>query len=547
MASGFVAFFERQFSTPKAVPTAEDISTQLEADTAVQNQSLVPPSPDSMTDVPTLTTAAPSSTAHEPLQPMKQPQKAPRRSSGSSLLPFFLPLAAVALSRHGAENVGDVQSMHSALSGDASSSSRRRSNSKHQHSPSLNFDDLRFSDPFVDADAILAQATQNQSSSKDDGNAADGSDDRKGSKRDESQFLVDYALFDVLGESDPLVINFFSHTVAAVDSQSTVSSPSAVTDCTGGVYVLGNNDAVFKPRDEEATGLKSKSDQPLHVGDTNPLRQGFRIGDGAIREVAAYHLDRAARHFARVPPTTLASVRSDVMRPNSKQQRFEGSIQKYVTNTGSSEDFGSSCFDLEHIQAIALLDVRLFNTDRHGGNMLVQDCNSSSSGKRGLVPIDHGLCLPAFQHLGEFEVEWLYWREAREPLTPSARAHVADLDAYRDAAILRGLGIHEQSILTMQLMTKFLRFAVLELNWSLHDIGVFLTRSHLSPIPPEGVDNEETTSDFQKLLERAAAASADQSLPGFLRGDDSVPFSMLRASRLLEAAETQWTKELSAK
>lgn len=39
-----------------------------------------------------------------------------------------------------------------------------------------------------------------------------------------------------------------------------------------------------------------------------------------------------------------------------------------------------------------LLDIRLFNADRHVGNILVSDSYE-------LVPIDHGFCLPSFDSL----------------------------------------------------------------------------------------------------------------------------------------------------
>jgi len=197
---------------------------------------------------------------------------------------------------------------------------------------------------------------------------------------------------------------------------------------------------------------------------------------------------------------------------------------------------------LNTMQAIALLDIRLFNTDRHGGNLLVSK-RKGTNGKKPLIPIDHGLCLPDFHHLGELNIEWLYWRQAELPLGDEARKHVSSLDVDRDTKILRSLGLREQSILTMQLMTRFLKFAVLSLNWSLRAIGKFLSRSLL---PVRGGDGP-SLSDFEHLLNRAVATASDRSLPGFLRGDGSVSFTKSRAKSFLEAAEQQWLKELSPK
>ena len=429
--------------------------------------------------------------------------------------------------------------------------------------------------------------------SSDGGDDSDSQQTNAAAAAAEAAFLDSYLLFDLLGDRDHRVVNMFSSAVATLETtmkererqrrtagaartRARASSvTSKITACTGGVYVLGNNDAIFKPRCEEAAaaGVGVGDGNGVGdgvIGDANPLRRGFKLGDGAIREVAAYQLDRAAGHFAGVPPTTLISVRSDVIKQDptaaagpavdGEREHLEGSLQKYVANIGSSEDYGSSSFQLQQLQAVALLDIRLFNTDRHGGNMLVAVDDAPHAPHAGarrsnvLVPIDHGLCLPDFQHLGEFEASWLFWREAREELTPASRAHVAALDADRDAATLRGLNVREPAILTMRLMTHFLKFAVLELNWTLHAIGVFLTQSHLTATPPTTPSaptaaaaqsgENEFASDFQALLVKAAAGAADASLVGFLSGDEAVAFSEERARNLLEAAQSVWQREL---
>ena len=65
---------------------------------------------------------------------------------------------------------------------------------------------------------------------------------------------------------------------------------------------------------------------------------------------------------------------------------------------------------------IGILDIRLFNTDRHAGNLLVRMSKSSRStssafgwleNQYSLVPIDHGFCLP--EALEPPYLEWLHW------------------------------------------------------------------------------------------------------------------------------------------
>ena len=448
-----------------------------------------------------------------------------RRPSASKSLHLFYAAAAV-IATGGVENnqVVDLQSFVSSdypqtHEQDPASASRPRRDSKHQHTPSFNFDDETGFNDSMDAPFSLDPE----------------------SEFSQNLDLDSYILFNELEETDPRVVNMFSNTVAALSTAAMTGTTPAVgkvDQCTGGVYILGNNESIFKPQCEEAIEQAS-----LKLGDPSPLRNGFVIGDGAIREVAAYHLDRNAGHFANVPATTLISVRSDVVRSTSSD-RARGSLQEYCENIGSSEDFGSGKFLLQDIQAIAILDIRLFNTDRHGGNMLVSDSSITSEHLR-LTPIDHGLCLPDFYHLEEFEAEWLFWRQAHEPLTEASKAHVAAIDIEKDAATLSSLGMRGQSVLTMQLMTAFLKYAVLELNWTLRQIGVFLTRSHLQCMAPQSDAGDVPTTKFKELLQRAVAASEDPSLVGFLRGDGSVAFSDARAQALVAAAQKQWRQELT--
>ena len=118
------------------------------------------------------------------------------------------------------------------------------------------------------------------------------------------------------------------------------------------------------------------------------------------REVAAFILDEG---FSGVPPTALAKVRHRFLRnenpsdlyPHSKaafessekdEDGIEGSgtgvsnfyggyklssVQSYVRHEGCAEDMGSCMFNEDDILRIAVLDIRLCNLDRHGGNILV--------------------------------------------------------------------------------------------------------------------------------------------------------------------------------
>ncbi len=193
------------------------------------------------------------------------------------------------------------------------------------------------------------------------------------------------------------------------------------------------------------------------------LKPTVRVGEAAIREVAAYLLDHD--HFAQVPHTVLvkfthpifhiqtskessprpsdtASVNNvetqsaaslDSALSSSTQQLILagraslegsrissklGSLQEFVAHDCDTSEIGPSLFSLQDVHRIAILDIRLFNTDRHAGNILVQRPTGQGRAKLSalarlnqpqcrLLPIDHGFCLPEALEPPFFE--WLHW------------------------------------------------------------------------------------------------------------------------------------------
>ncbi len=144
---------------------------------------------------------------------------------------------------------------------------------------------------------------------------------------------------------------------------------------------------MFKPQDEEPGAASNpRGHNGAGARDDASLRRGVRPGEGAVREVAAYVLDRG--HFAGVPPTALVSVQpqpvragsdaSTVTDPNSdssagsaadvSQQSdssaFQdgsnpsiepglgvkvGSLQQFVHSDGDCEDRGPSAFPIHQV------------------------------------------------------------------------------------------------------------------------------------------------------------------------------------------------------
>jgi len=270
-----------------------------------------------------------------------------------------------------------------------------------------------------------------------------------------------------------------------------------ISDCTGGVYLLPGG-GIFKPMDEEVCGYDrndGKDRKLLAIGCDHPQRAGFLIGEGASREVAAYLIDRANGGFSGVPTTCLVSLDRKLIYPNSLPgSKMKGSLQQLIPHESSSEDYGGSVFRIRDVERIALLDLRLFNTDRHGGNMLVTNDKS-------LVPIDHGLCLPDVRELGEAWFEWLQWEQCKSVLSEEAMEWLQSINVEKDAAILRRLNIRPEAVMTLYVMTYLLQRAALK-GWTLYQIGMFVQR------PSFDVDSR---SRLEQLIEKVVNSSENLS------------------------------------
>lgn len=189
------------------------------------------------------------------------------------------------------------------------------------------------------------------------------------------------------------------------------NEPIRSSDGSGGAYFMQDSSglkyvSVFKPIDEEPMAVNNPRGLPLSL-DGEGLKKGTRVGDGALREVAAYILDHPRsgprticneeKGFAGVPPTVMIKClhrgfnHPEGFECSPKNVKF-GSLQMFIKNNGSCEDMGPCVFPVEEVHKISVLDIRLANADRHAGNILVH--RDSEEGRIVLIPIDHGYCLP---------------------------------------------------------------------------------------------------------------------------------------------------------
>jgi len=255
----------------------------------------------------------------------------------------------------------------------------------------------------------------------------------------------------------------------------------------GGTYFVmdekGEKVFVFKPEDEEPGCVNNPKKNFKEV------KNGVKPGEGAIREWIAFMLDRD--HFAKVPKTKYVEL--EKFGNNSETKK--GSLQEFIKNVGNTMDFGSSLFSVENVQRIAQFDIRTFNLDRNGENLLVCENN----GEYELIPIDHSYILPSV--IGNAWFEWMNWKQVKQPITNEVRKYIEEIDIESDALKLQKLGIGEESITTMKLSTLVLKRGS-QVGWTLHQIASFVC----SPI-----SRTDKRSEFEKIVHQAKQKKMDPS------------------------------------
>ncbi|KAJ0739984.1 putative 1-phosphatidylinositol 4-kinase [Helianthus annuus] len=266
--------------------------------------------------------------------------------------------------------------------------------------------------------------------------------------------------------------------------------PIRSSEGTGGAYLMMDASgskylSVFKPIDEEPMAVNNPRGLPLST-DGEGLKKGTTVGEGALREVAAYILDHpkgerrsvSGEHkgFSGVPPTFLATcLHKGFNHPDGVKVKI-GSLQMFMENNGSCEDMGPSSFPVDEVHKISVLDIRMANADRHAGNILV---GKSEDGQPVLIPIDHGYCLPT--SFEDCTFDWLYWPQARQPFNPETINYIKSLDAEEDIALLNfyGWNLPSECARTFRISTMLLKKGV-EKGFTPFVIGNIMCRENLN-------------------------------------------------------------------
>lgn len=271
--------------------------------------------------------------------------------------------------------------------------------------------------------------------------------------------------------------------------------PIPVHSGLGGAYYFRNSSgesvAIVKPTDEEPFAPNNPKGFVGKALGQSGLKRSVRVGETGFREVAAYLLDHG--HFANVPPTVLVKINHSIFNINevngSCSKSFDrrqkvvskiASFQQFIPHDYDASDHGTSNFPVAAVHRIGILDIRIFNTDRHAGNLLVRKLNNGASaigGQVELIPIDHGLCLP--ESLEDPYFEWIHWPQASIPFSEEELEYIANLDPIEDSEKLRTElpMIREACLRVLVLCTIFLKEAA-AFGLCLAEIGEMMSREY---------------------------------------------------------------------
>ncbi|XVF43296.1 hypothetical protein PTKIN_Ptkin02bG0028700 [Pterospermum kingtungense] len=292
--------------------------------------------------------------------------------------------------------------------------------------------------------------------------------------------------------------------------------PLPVHSGLGGAYYFrnprGESVAIVKPTDEEPFAPNNPKGFVGKALGQPGLKRSVRVGETGFREVVAYLLDYD--HFANVPPTALVKITHSVFnvndgvnghKPHKKNLVSKiASFQQFIPHDFDASDHGTSSFPVSAVHRIGILDIRIFNTDRHAGNLLVRKLDGIGRfGQVELIPIDHGLCLP--ETLEDPYFEWIHWPQASIPFSEDELDYIEKLDPLKDCEMLRRElpMIREACLRVLVLCTIFLKEAA-AFGLCLAEIGEMMSREFRA--------GEEEPSELEVVCLEARRLIAEREL-----------------------------------
>jgi hypothetical protein len=194
-------------------------------------------------------------------------------------------------------------------------------------------------------------------------------------------------------------------------------------------------------------------------------------------------------------------------KPHKKKQVSKiASFQQFIPHDFDASDHGTSSFPVSSVHRIGILDIRIFNTDRHAGNLLVRKLDGVGRfGQVELIPIDHGLCLP--ETLEDPYFEWIHWPQASIPFSDDELDYIKKLNPGNDCDMLRMQlpMIREACLRVLVLCTIFLKEAAIH-GLCLAEIGEMMSRE-FRPGEEEPSELELVCIEARRLIAEREAFS----------------------------------------
>lgn len=256
----------------------------------------------------------------------------------------------------------------------------------------------------------------------------------------------------------------------------------------------GNCSVVYKVfnKNNEASAVFKPYEQVLSE-DSGKLTLSTR--EQALNEVCAYKIDKLSplQLQAGIPETRHVKIPASLFSANSDNSAgyVKGSLQQYVVDGESCEDYGPSMFSKDNVHKAGILDLKILNCDRHTGNFLLQPKDKT------LVPIDHALSFPEIEFekqlieediflkdisqvklfLKHVSFDWLMFPQAKLPFSEEILQNINELNITKQLLEMGKMKMSVSQKLAAFCALKVLKVGAVEYEKTLFELGSIVQRS----------------------------------------------------------------------
>jgi hypothetical protein len=314
-------------------------------------------------------------------------------------------------------------------------------------------------------------------------------------------------------------------------------NPIRISDGVCGSYYLlnqyKNKEAIFKPKHEELFAPLNPKGFIDNLG-TEVHMSGVRSGEMYLREAAAYLMDE--RGIFDVPETFLGVIQHPFFKNSHKKRDIMsishyipdllmgdstsieliqensndhfnrmnlkitnktarvGSIQKKIKNCRTISNISIEKISAFEIQKIALLDMRMLNTERNEENILYKKHKKILK----LIPVDNGKSLGRMLKIMKSDLIWTSYPQIHLPLDPRLVKYVKELKPKLTTQKLsKRLGLDLETLNLVRKSEMFLKMCV-EKKMTIFEMSELFYRKNI---------NEK--SSLEKIIESVDFMSKD--------------------------------------